>query len=80
MTLPDSMIGDRSNHRYEISALDDGHRFVVGWSDDPEAFEEAIRLHPSWNDRQVKDRKPGTTTLTSEVEHGDILENEKRDS
>ena len=56
MTLPPEHIGDKGR-RYEIRCKDeDGETFVVGWADDPTAFSEAVRLHPSWHSREVVDR------------------------
>lgn len=57
MTLPPGKIGDHRWRRYEIRARDgDGNTLVLGWSDDPDAFREAIELHPSLHDRKVIDR------------------------
>ncbi len=56
MTLPPEQIGDKGQ-RYEIRCQEeDGEVFVIGWSEDPDAFTEAVSLHPSWHFREVIDR------------------------
>ena len=74
MTLPPNRIGDKGR-RYEIRCKDeDGVDMVIGWSDDPEAFQGAVDLHPSWHSRYVVDRNEtkaksqGTSTGGSEEE------------
>lgn len=51
--------GDRGQ-RYEIRCDEDdsGPEMVIGWSNDPEAFEATVRLHPCWCNRKVIDRQP----------------------
>lgn len=49
--------GDRGR-RYEIRAIrSDGQELVVGWSDDPGAFTDFVRLHPGLKERIVVDRE-----------------------
>lgn len=56
MTLPESKLGD-CGRRYEIRCQDDdGAEHVIGWSDDPEAFRQAIELHPGHSNRTVVER------------------------
>jgi len=61
MTLPPEKIGDKGR-RYEIWATEeDGTDFVVGWSDTPDAFKEAIEAHPSWTNHRAVDRQTKST-------------------
>lgn len=56
---PMSDSDDVTCHRYEIWALDDDGEpapFCVGWSNDPDAFKQAIEAHPAWASRHVRDR------------------------
>ena len=56
MTLPPEKIGDKGQ-RYEIRCQDaDGETFVIGWAEKPDAFTEAVELHPAWHSREVIDR------------------------
>ena len=65
MTLPPERIGDNSGHRYEIRALDaDGEEFVVGWSNNWNAFIRGIDAHPSWHSRRVFDRHNDNREVT----------------
>lgn len=57
MTLPPEKIGDHGQ-RYEIWCDDDeGNPLCVGWSDTPDAFKRAVKLHPSWTNHRAVDRQ-----------------------
>ena len=50
-------IGDKGQ-RYEIRAIqNDGEEVRIGWSDDPEGFARAVKLHPGLKGRRVIDRE-----------------------
>jgi len=57
MTLPPEKIGDKGR-RYEIWCDDeDGEPMLVGWSDTPDGFKEAVEAHPSWTNHRAIDRQ-----------------------
>lgn len=69
-------VGDRGQ-RYEIRCDEDegGPEMVIGWSNDPRAFAETVRLHPCWRNHRAVDRldpakaKPGTQICPYCMEH-----------
>lgn len=68
MTLQPGQLGDTGVHRYEIRCRNaDGKIVVMGWSDNPKAFEYAVQLHPGHYDHHVIDRQ-ATATKESEGE------------
>jgi predicted house-cleaning noncanonical NTP pyrophosphatase (MazG superfamily) len=54
-TQPKARIGDL--HRYEVSRTDASGRVYVTATSEQDAFQQAIRMAPSWNPRQLSARK-----------------------
>jgi len=57
ITLPPEKIGDKAQ-RYEIWCdEEDGALLLIGWSDTPDGFKDAVEAHPAWMNHRAVDRQ-----------------------
>ena len=69
---PHENVGDRGQ-RYEISVIQDGEPFVVGWTDDAAKADKicvAVAKNPAWTHPRIRDRKREQCTCLCHTHRG----------